>query len=56
MTKHYQKLNQFARRKLKDAQAKLKEAKGKRPAQKEKKGTLALEILASVSEHVAEDP
>ena len=56
MKKHYQKLNQFARRKLKATQEKLKEAKGKRPTRKGKKGTSALDILASVSEHVAEDP
>ena len=56
MTQHYQKLNQFARRKLKATQEKLKEAKGKRPAWKEKKGTSELDILASALEHVAKDP
>ena len=55
-THHFQKLNQFARRKLKAAQEKLKKAKGKRPARKEEKGTSALDILASASEHVARDP
>ena len=33
-----------------------KEAKEKRLAQKEEKGTLALDILALASEHVARDP
>ena len=33
-----------------------KEATEKRPAWKEKKGTSALEILASASENVAKDP
>ena len=56
MTQHYQKLNQFARRKLKTTQEKLKEAKGRRPTRKEKKGTSALEILASALEHIAKDP
>ena len=56
MTQHYQKLNQFAWRKLKATQEKLKEEKGKRLARKEKKGTSALDILASDLEHVAKDP
>ena len=56
MTQHYQKLNHFSRRKLKATQEKLKEAKGKCPARKEKKGTLALDIFASTLEHVAKDP
>ena len=42
MTGHYKKLNQFARRKLKATQEKLKEAKGKRPAQKVRKDTSGL--------------
>ena len=37
MTRHYKKLNQFARCKLKAAQEKLKEAKGKRPMRKVRK-------------------
>ena len=56
MTQHHQKLNQFSRRKLKAIQEKLKEAKGKRPAWKGKKGTSELDILASASKHVAKDP
>ena len=56
MTQHYQKLNQFARRKLKSTQEKLKEEKRKRPTRKEKKGISALDILASALEHVAKDP
>ena len=56
MTQHYQKLNQFARHKLKATQEKLKEENEKRLAWKEKKGISALEILASASEHVAKDP
>ena len=55
-THHFQKLNQFSRRKLKAAQEKLKKAKGKRPARKEEKSTSALEILASALEHVSRDP
>ena len=55
-THHFQKLNQFARRKLKAAQEKLKKAKGKRPARKEEKSISALDILASASEHVAMNP
>ena len=39
MTGHYKKLNQFARWKLKAAQEKLKEAKGKRPTPKLRKDT-----------------
>ena len=56
ITRHYKKLNQFARCKLKAAQEKLKEAKGKRPAQKVRKDTSGLQILASASQHVAENP
>ena len=56
MTKNYQKLNQFAHRKLKAAQEKLKEAKGKRPTWKGKKDTSGLEILASSLEHIAKNP
>ena len=56
MTVHYKKLNQFSRRKLKAAQEKLKDAKGKRPAQKLRKDTSRLQILASSSQHVAENP
>ena len=56
MTQHYQKLNQFAQHKLKVTQEKLKEAKGKHRARKEKKGTSALDIFASSSEHVSKDP
>ena len=56
MTEHYKKLNQFARRKLKVAQEKLKEAKGKCPAKKLRKDTSGLQILASTSQHVVEHP
>ena len=56
MEGHYKKLNQFARRKLKAAQEKLKEAKGKRPAHKLRNDTSGLQILASASQHVARDP
>ena len=56
MTRHYKKLNQFVRRKLKAGQEKLKEAKGKRPARKGKKYISGLEILAYVLEHVDRDP
>ena len=55
-TQHFRKLNQFARRKLKAAQEKLKKAKGKRLARKEGKSISALDILASASEHVSMDP
>lgn len=55
-THHFQKLNQFARRKLKAAQEKLKKAKGNCPARKEEKCISALEILASALEHVSRDP
>ena len=55
-THHFQKLNQFARRKLKAAQEKLKRLKGKRLARKEAKSILALDILASALEHVSMDP
>ena len=55
-THHFQKLNQFARRKLKATQEKLKEAKRKRPARKEEKGISTLDILASALDHVARDP
>ena len=53
---HFQKLNQFARRKLKATQGKLKEEKRKRPERKEKKDISALDILASASDHVSMDP
>ena len=56
MTRHYKKLNQFARHKLKAAQDKLKEVKGKCPARKVKRDTSGLHILAFASEHVAKDP
>ena len=56
MTGRYKKLNQFSRRKLKAAQEKLKEAKGKRPAPKLRKDNSRLQIFASVSQHVAENP
>ena len=56
MTGHYKKLTQFARRKLKAAQEKIKEAKGKRPSPKLRKDTSRLQILASASKHVAENP
>ena len=56
MMKHYQKLNQFARRKLKAAQEKLKEAKGKRSAQKVKKGPSGLQIFSTASEHISKNP
>ena len=56
MTGHYKKLNQFARRKLKAAHEKLKEAKGKHPAQRLRKDTSRLQILASASQHVSENP
>ena len=56
MTGHYKRLNQFASRKLKAAQDKLKEAKGKRPARKVKRDISRLHILVSASEHVAKDP
>ena len=56
MTQHYQKLNQFAQRKLKATQEKLKEEKRKCPARKEKKDISVLDILASASEHIAKDP
>ena len=55
-TLHFQKLNQFARRKLKVAQEKLKKLKERRLARKEAKRTSALDILASASEHVSMDP
>ena len=55
-THHFQKLNQFAWRKLKATQEKLKEAKGKCPTRKEEKGISALDVLASASKHVARDP
>ena len=48
-TLHFQKLNQFARRKLKVAQEKLKKLKERRLARKEAKSTSALDILASAS-------
>ena len=56
MTGHYKKLNQFARRKLKAAQEKIKEVKGKRPAPKLRKYTLRLQIFSSYSQHVSENP
>ena len=56
MTGHYKKLNQFAWRKLKVAQEKLKEAKGKRPTQKLRKDTSRLQIFSSASQRVAENP
>ena len=56
MTGHYKKLNQFSRQKLKAAQEKMKEAKGKHPAQKLRKDTSRLQILASASQHVVENP
>ena len=55
-TLHFQKLNQFARRKLKVAQEKLKKLKERRLARKEAKSTPALDIVASASEHVSMDP
>ena len=56
MTRHYKKLNQFSRRKLKATQEKLKEAKRKRLAQKSRKDTSKLQILASSSQHVSKIP
>ena len=56
MTRHYKKLNQFERWKLKATQEKLKEAQRRRPAQKLKKDTSNLQILASASQHVSENP
>ena len=56
MTGHYKKLNQLARRKLKAAQEKLKEVKGKRPTPKLRKDTSRLQIFASASQHVSENP
>ena len=49
MTEHYKKLNQFARRKLKATQEKLKEAKRKHLAPKLRKETSKLQIFASTS-------
>ena len=56
MTRHYKKLNQFARRKLKATQEKLKEAQKRCPTPKMKKDTSNLQILASASQHVSENP
>ena len=55
-TRHYKKLNQFSRRNLKATQEKLKEAKRKRPTQKLRKDTSKLQIFASASQHVSENP
>ena len=56
MTGHYKKLNQFSRWKLKAAQEKLKEAKGKRLTPKLRKDTLRLQILAYASQNVTDNP
>ena len=56
MIGHYQKLNQFARWKLKSTQEKLKEAQRRRPTPKLKKYTSKVQILASSSQHVSENP
>ena len=56
MTRHYKKLNQFAQRKLKATQEKLKEAKGKCPTPKLRKDTSKLQILALASQHVSNNP
>ena len=56
MTGHYKKLNQFARRKLKLAQERLKAARKRRPVEKVEKGTSGLEILASTSLHDSKNP
>ena len=55
MTRHYKKLNQFARRKLKVTQEKLKAARKRHPVEKVGKDTSKLEILASASLHVSEN-
>ena len=55
MMRHHKKLNQFAHHKLKTAQEKIKEAKGKRLARKVKKDTSGLHILASASKHIAKN-
>ena len=56
MTGHYKKLNQFARRKLKVTQEKLKVARKRRLVQKVKKGISRLEILVSASQNAFENP
>ena len=56
MTGHYKKLNQFARRKLKVTQEKLKEAQRKGLEPKLRKDTSKIQILASSSQHVSENP
>ena len=56
MTRHYKKLNQFARRKLKLAQERLKTARKRRLVEKVEKGISRLEILASYSLHVSKNP
>ena len=56
MTGHYKKLNQFAWWKLKATQEKLKEAQRRGPTPKLKKDTSKLQILASSSQHVSENP
>ena len=56
MTGHYKKLNQFARRKLKATQKKLKEAQKRCLAPKMKKDTSRLQILALASQHSSKNP
>ena len=56
MIGHYKKLNQFAQRKLKVTQEKLKAARKRRPIEKVGKGTSKLEILAFASLQVSKNP
>ena len=56
MTGHYNKLNQFSRRKLKLAQEKLKAARKRCLVEKVEKGTSRLEFLASASLHAFKNP